>query len=229
MSTDNQKSCDACAKRAEDAFAREVDDELRQERLTGLWRRYRWAFYGIIAALILGTAGFEVYRSWHAQVRLRESDAFEQAAVAAAAGENDAALAALNDLAQSARTGYRYLARMEMAGLLLRGGKTAEGLEILDELRQTRRAPKGLRALAALAFVGHQADAGSPEELRAVLRPLLTDASFAPAAAELTAVLFIRDGQKAQAVDVLRQTAQMPVAPEMRERLNGILSVLEKE
>jgi hypothetical protein len=65
--------------------------------------------------------------------------------------------------------------------------------------------------------------------LRAVLQPLLSDAAFAPMAAELTAVLFIRAGQKAQAIEVLQKTAQMPVAPEMQERLNGILSVLEKE
>lgn len=230
MSENNQnEACDSCAKRAENAFVREVDEELRQERMYRLWRKCRWLFYGAIVAAIAGTAGFEAHQSWYAKVRLNESDAFEQAVVAAYTGRQESALTELRALSQRARTGYRYLAQMETAGVLLRAGKTAEALDVLNHLRQDKKAPEQIRAVATLSFVGHQVDAGSPSELQPLLQPLLKEASFAPLAAELTAVLLVRQGQKNQAADVLKKTMQMPVAPAMQERMAGMVSVLEKE
>ena len=40
----------------------EVDQSLRQESVASLWKRWQWVVYGVIAAAIVGVAGFEVLR-----------------------------------------------------------------------------------------------------------------------------------------------------------------------
>ena len=47
-------------------FLREVDEDLRSERLLSLWRRWRWLILSFVAALLIGVGGWEALTQFNA-------------------------------------------------------------------------------------------------------------------------------------------------------------------
>ena len=76
-----KNDCSSCRQYQEKAFELEVDEEMEQERLTQMWEKYRTWIIGGVSAILILTAGFQIYQSWWKNVRLNESDAFEQAMI----------------------------------------------------------------------------------------------------------------------------------------------------
>ncbi len=222
--------CDDACKIQQRIFEREVDEELQQERLQQLWQKYKWLVIGGIIVVLGGTIGYELYRSWWHKTRLAESDMYEAAVLNAHTGKADAAIDGLTDLGETGKTGYQYLAQMETAGILLAANREADALPILADLMANDSAPAPLRASATLAYVGHQLETGDAAELQALLKPLLTAQSgaFAGLAAELSAVLFIRQGQPKEAALVIEQALGDENIPlPTRERLTHLLSEVQ--
>lgn len=212
-------------------FEREVDEELRQERLARLWQKYRFYVFFAVAAVLVGTIGAEWYQAWRTRVSLAESDRFETAMIAATQGHTDTAVDELTRLAAEGRTGYRYLAQMEAAGLLLRSDKPAQGLERLQALMNDTQAPKPLRQAATIAFVGHQLDTGDVRELQGYLIPIMGDknSAFLGNAVELSAVIEYLTGNKDRAILTIQTALDDQGIPEAtRERLAALMAELKE-
>ncbi|WP_174279343.1 hypothetical protein [Sphingomonas bacterium] len=73
---------------ANDAFLREVDDELRRDELVAAWRR--WGRVGIVALLVAlaAFAGWLWWRAHQEQVAGREGEQLQAAYDQAAAGQD---------------------------------------------------------------------------------------------------------------------------------------------
>jgi hypothetical protein len=59
-----------------DTLLREVDEELRRDRMRKLWRQFAPYIFGAAAAVILLVAGYEVWRWWSGRNAERSSDQF---------------------------------------------------------------------------------------------------------------------------------------------------------
>lgn len=221
---------DDMARMQQEMLAREVDEDVQKERLKGLWYKYRFFIFGAILAVLLITIGVEVYRSMQVRSSLEESDLFENAVVMAHEGDKEKALKMLTDLSKDGDTGYAYLAELKMAGILFGQNKQTEALETLKKVMNNKWAPDELRAVATLSYVGHQLDTGSPEELQKMLNPLLTKGSgFYGSAAELSSVLFLKQGNKSAAVKLLKEAVDNDLtSPMVKQQLVNMLSVIEK-
>jgi hypothetical protein len=87
---------------------REVEEDVRKEKLEKFWKAYGDYIIALVALVILGIAGFELWQRYEANQRNKAAIAFS-----AAQRITDPRRAAdtFADLAKTAPTGYRLLAR----------------------------------------------------------------------------------------------------------------------
>ena len=204
-------------------FEREVDEELRQEKLVNMWKKYRSLVYTGVIAIILGTIGCEWYQSWQTKIKLAESDRYDNATILVVQGQEDDAIKALEQLAQDGKTGYRYLAQMQVAGLLIKGDQKEKGLSYLKSLSEDTKAPEALNKAALLSYIGNQIDTGNSAQLQSALEPILSHPNdgFYGSAVELSVLLFLKENQTEKAKALLDEAMKSSaLEPQVKERLS---------
>lgn len=213
---------------AQDVLINEVTEDLHNEQIMNMWKKYRvWILLAVI--FVIGSiAAMEGYLSWRTKTRLAESDVYEQAAVLNAMGQTDAALAKYASL-DNAKTDYRYLAKMRQAGILFEQGKDADALALLDALRQDKSAPQTIQVIAALGFVSHQIETGDVAILQSILNPYMTVGNkWYGTAVEMSILLLLRDGQSEKAIKMLNEALSMTNVPAgVKDRLSVLKKALE--
>ncbi|MCI1437510.1 tetratricopeptide repeat protein [Acetobacter indonesiensis] len=191
---------------AEDVF-KEVDDELKAERLRQAARRYAGLGLGVLAAVLVGAGAW----SWHLSSQksaslaatgsyltaLRQTDHLPPApAGLTPLGETaKAGLADLQKLAASSPSGIATLARLQEAAVQAAHGDVKSALATWDAVQNDQKADPLLRDLATLLWCQKQIDAGDPATLRSRLS-LLTGKGKAwnGLASEALATLDVREG-----------------------------------
>lgn len=151
---------------SEDSFLREVEDELRSEKLRNFWRRYAPFIIGAAVLIVVGVAGNEAWKWWRSSTAANASDQFYSASALADQGDIAGAQAALNELAESGPSGYATLARFRSAALLAEQGDAEGAIAAYDALSASLSEPR-LRELA-LVLAAHvavdTADVGAIEQ-----------------------------------------------------------------
>ena len=209
-------------------LAREVEEELQRERLLNFWNKYRFLIIGGVFAIILSTAGTEFYHSWRNKVRLDESNKFEAAVLLNATGEQEKAVAGLKTVSQEAKTDYKYLAELRLAGIALQNNKLEEALATLKSIYENSSAPSSLRNIARLSYVGHQIDTQNGNTLLPILSDLLVPQSeYYAAAVELKTAILLKQDKKEEARQLLQNAVLNPnLAPDTVNRLKSFLSAI---
>jgi len=171
----------------------EVEEGLRQDRLTGLWKKYGIFAY-IAAALLIGGVAFNEYRQVQAANTVEENASRLEAALTDVDARNyeSAAtqLSALieDDIAPS-KVAAHYLAGVRLDG----NGDAAAAAEVLSASVGDLEDPTEKLALIKSAYL--QADTLSRSELEGILSPLTSgDGPFAALASELVAAKALQDG-----------------------------------
>lgn len=191
-------------------FIREVDEELRRDRLAVAWRRYGGAVVGLALLAVLGTAGKVVWDRWRQQELAAEAGRYAAAEEALAAARPADAAAALAALAADGQTGYATLARLREAEAKLALKDEAGADAALEALAQGGGAAGDpiLRDLGTVLAAAREIDAGDPAALRARLEPVAAAGSpWRDLARELLAVLAIRAGDLDSARKLLGEIA----------------------
>lgn len=207
---------------------REIDEELRYEKLQRLWRRYRVVIIALVAGLILGTAGYVGWKDYAEKQAQERARAFAAALDAAAQPDDAAALAALDAVAAGS-DGYAALARLQKAAVELRSGNTAGAVAVYESLAADTSVEATFRDLAVVLLAVNSLDTGEPDELIARLAPLTADGNaWRHSARELTALLMLRKGDTAGARDLLTALSADVAAPAgLRQRAEELLAGLE--
>lgn len=221
---------DELVKLQQEMLAREVDEEVKRESMRKMWAKYRWLVVAVVAGAVLGTIGFELYGTWRTKTSLTESDQFESAVISAFTGKQDEALTTLSALAADGSTGYKYLATLKSASILMNKGDKDTAYNLLTQLMNDTSAPREIRDTARLSLVGNQVDSADPAALQSLLKPVLVESNaFYGSAVELSAVLYLKQGQKDNAAALLKQASANTRIPEnIRARLAELLSAVGK-
>ena len=98
---------------------REVDEELRRERLQRLWEAYGVYILSAALAIVLAVAGWRAWEYWEAKRAAESGDRYVAALDLAHQGKHREAAQALEALAREGTRGYAALARFRAAYLLL--------------------------------------------------------------------------------------------------------------
>jgi hypothetical protein len=150
---------------------REVDEEVRRERLTKLWERYGGLLIGACVLLVVAVGGWRGYE-WYESKKAAEAGASFEAAIALSdQGKHKEAEEAFAKLSADGPSSYRMLAKFrEAAELSQRDPKFAVAL--YDQLAGDARIGQALQDLAAARAALILLDTAPYAEIRQRLEPL---------------------------------------------------------
>ena len=134
---------------SEDSFLREVEEELRSDKLKAFWRRFAPFIIGAAVLIVLLVAANEVLKWWSSNTAATASDQYYAAADLAEQGDIEGAQATFAELQSSGPEGYATLARFQEAALLLEAGDVDGAIAAYDALASSL----DQRRLRELAYV----------------------------------------------------------------------------
>ena len=94
---------------------REVDEDLRHEHYKRLWDRFGPYVIGLAVLIVVGTAGWRLWEYWQERSAQATGDRFVVALELAEAGDRDAAITALQEIAVDGSGQYPMLANFRAA------------------------------------------------------------------------------------------------------------------
>ena len=193
---------------------REVDEELRHERYSKLWRKYGPYVIGMAVLIVVTVAGYVGWADYSETRRLRQGALFAEAVALAEQGKETDAAAAFRALAEDAGAGYRGVARLREAALLAEAGNAAGAVAVYDVIAGDRDLPVEFRELATLLAVLQSLDSGDPAALSTRLAALAGDSSpWRHSARELLAILAQRSGDTTRARELFTSLTDDTAAP----------------
>ena len=194
---------------------KEVEEDLRREKLEQLWKRYGRAVIALAVLVVIGTAGSVAWQRYqqHREAQLAEQYGAAIALTDPTTGDLAKADAALANIAD-AGGGYGALAALERAAVKAKAGDLDGAGKIYDGLASDSGAPAALRDLARLLKAMRLVDSGDPAALTASLAPLMAPENpWRFSATELTALLALKSGDQKRATELFTQLADDLAAP----------------
>ena len=96
-------------------FFREVDEDIRRDRVVRLWTKYRYLLIALAVLVVAGTGGWRLYGHYRDEAAQAASANYEAAAQLSRDGKSAEAAAAFDALSNTAPKGYAILARLRAA------------------------------------------------------------------------------------------------------------------
>ncbi len=216
--------------KTDEAFLREVDEELRRDQLAGFWTKWGiWVAVAVVAALA-ALAGFLYWQHRQAEAAGVEGEQLQVAYDSLGAGNVPAASKSLTELAGSNRDGYRALAMFTQADILLQKNDLKGAAAKFAAVAADASLAKPFRDLALIRQTSAEYDTLKPQVVVERLRPLAVPGGpWLGSAGEMVAVAYIRQNQRPQAGTLFGQIARDPGVPgSIRQRavqMAGVLGV----
>jgi hypothetical protein len=188
----------------EDGFLREVEEELRRERLERIWKEYGTFFLAGAALIVVGVLGYKFVENRRVTAAQTTGERYEGAMELASTGKDGSAETEFATIVADGTGGYPELARLQLAGVLLKQGKKAEAVAAYDELAKSANADPLLRDYAALQAASARMGTADFTEMQNRLTPLMGDASpWRYSARELMGIAAFKAGKADEARNAL--------------------------
>jgi hypothetical protein len=212
----------------DEAFLREVDEELRRDQLASFWTRYgRW----LIAAIVAGLAAFGGVLYWqHHSTEAAGKQGEQLQVVVEDLATKPADPKVLQDLAGSNVDGYRVMARFAQADGLLQKQDLKGAAAKLGEIAADTSLAQPFRDLALIRQTSAEYDTLKPDVVVNRLRPLAVKGNpWFGSAGELVAAAYLRMNRPDLAGTLFGQIAREETVPAtLRQRavqMAGVLGV----
>jgi len=210
----------------------EVSEDLRNERAMALARRYG-ALLVLLLILVLAGVGGQQAWTWY-QAKQNNSAANTYLGLTAplantlTPAQSAAAAVALTNFAATAPEGYKTLSLLRAAGLYATAGQVPQAEGLWDSVADDSSADPLLRDLANLLWAQHALGQAPDSDVLARLQPLAQDGNpYHGLARETQALLYLKEGNTAQAKALFSQIATDPNSPDgVRNRADGLLAKL---
>ena len=191
---------------------REVEEEVRRERYEKLWKKYRDHITAAGALIIIGVAGYQLYRVYEQREENKASIAYAAATQMLDRGQAAAAAPQLAALAKSAPGGYAAVAKLAEADALFSQGEKGDAIRIYQQIASGNDPYLG--AAARLHAAWAIADSAPRSDVETLLAPL-SDKSNAwhALAREVIAYEDLRNGNRTAALRAYRDIAADPDTP----------------
>lgn len=161
---------------SQDNIFREVDEELRSDRMRKLWKRFAPLVIGAAIGVVVLVAVNEGWAWYQSSNAAKSSDQLYAAFAAADGGDLAKAKTELDALIANGTGGYPTLAKFREAGLLAKDGKTADAVAAYDAL-STAESNTRLRELALVLAGTLLVDTGSLDDVKARVDSIAIDGS----------------------------------------------------
>lgn len=207
---------------------REIEEDLRAERLQRMWRRHNGKIIGAACAIIVAIAGYSAWDGYMNRRHAAEGDRFAAALAKADQGDPAGAATAMQALAKEGSAGYALLARFSAAGLAVTKGEIDTGLAQYDAIAADGAVDRIYRDLATLLAGFQRVDKEDAAAFKARLAPVAADGNpWRFVARELIALSTLSHGDKAEARKALTALSDDAAAPQgVRARAAELLASL---
>lgn len=207
---------------------REVEEELRRERLKALWDRYGALFMAAALAIVLGVAGYKGWQYWTAYQAAAAGSKYDSAVKLVEEGKTDEATQALETMTVSGPSGYRGLARFRLAAQKAKAGKKAEAAQLYDDLAGDSSIDGVLQSFARIRSAMLNLDTADFTEIKNRLNDLTgADSPWRHSARELMGLAAYKAGKTQEAQGLFNQILGDPVTPQgLRQRAQMMMSLI---
>ncbi|WP_240047700.1 tetratricopeptide repeat protein [Sphingomonas panacisoli] len=206
--------------KTDEAFLREVDEELRRDQIVGVWTNHGRLILGAIGAGLLIFAAVLGWRYWSNSKAEGQAVKLQTALDSIAANKPAEASAALTDLDTSGAPGYSAVARMTEANQLFNAGKTKEAAAKFAAIAGDTALGKPARDYALIRQTSIEFDGLAPQIIIDRLKPLAAaDSAWLGSAGEMVAMAYLRLNKPNEARAMFKKIAGTETVPEsIRQR-----------
>lgn len=203
---------------------REVEEDVRKERLEKLWKAYGDYIIALVALIVLSVAGYELWLRYEDGQRAKASSDFVAAQHLTNAAQ---AVAAFQTLAKTAPGGYAELAKLEQADAMPAAGQVQGAIALYKDIASSDSGAVGATARLRAGWL--MADTASRADLVTLLAPL--DAPSGPwrqLAHEILAYSDYRAGNIKGAASAFEALADDPDSPDaLKSRARAFAAFLQ--
>lgn len=205
---------------------REVEEDVRRERLEKLWKKYGDYVIAGLAVIVVGVAGYKLWQHYQAVQIAKASVAYSTAVQLSSTGKSAEAAQAFAKIAKDAPGGYAVSAKLAEADALLADGKAADAIALYQTIAQKDKTELG--DLARIRAAWALADSASKSDLQTLLAPLTdSKSSWRFMAREILAYCDFRDGAMKAAQSEYDSLAAESEAPAtVRQRASAMASLI---
>lgn len=198
----------------EDAFLREVDEEVRRDQLGQIWKRYGVWIIVLVLGLLGSLAGWLWWQDQQAKAAGAAGEELSRAIDKIGVGDNAAARPIIEALKADGPPAQAALARFLEAADQIAVGEEEKGAASLQALADDATLAQPLRDAALVKLVRLRFDAMSPDEVVAKLKPLAVPGNpWFGLAGETTALAHIKAGTPEPAQPILTAIAKDEAQP----------------
>lgn len=162
---------------SDESFIREVDEDLRRERMKALWQAYGWYIVGVCVLIIGITAGYRGWDYWQTRQAAIAGDEFMTTMEIAAEGNAEETIGILDIYREDANTAYGMLAGFRAASAKANAGQTREALDAFSALARDPSLGRPYQELARIRAGYLAVEIESYDEVRSRVGDLTDEAS----------------------------------------------------
>ncbi|GGO97456.1 tetratricopeptide repeat protein [Stakelama pacifica] len=219
----------ALSPESNEAFFREVDEEMRREQFASFGKRYGLWIVVAVVVVIAAVAG-TMYWVHAKHVRAEKAGIEYNAAIEALGNNNvDAASKQLQPLTTSKIDGYRALSRFVEADLLLQKDDLKGAAAKFEAIANDDDVSQPYRDLAVVRQTLAQYDSLKPEQVIQRLRPFaMKESPWFGSAGEMVAIAYLRSGRRDLAKKMFSDLAAADTIPDsIRQRAVQMAGALD--
>lgn len=204
-------------------FFREVDEELRNDRMRNIWKNYGKIIIGVIVLVIVATGAYRFYIHWVDKQSGISGDKYLQALQLVENGDREGAQAIFAELEDDGFGDYPILARFKAAATILGGGDKQTAIKSFDALVEDGSIPSELRDYARLQASIAAVDIETYDDVKKRTEALMNDENpwrhLAREALALSAWKAGNISEAAKWVNELKNTLDIPQGLRQRVQL----------
>ncbi|MHA1165300.1 MAG: tetratricopeptide repeat protein [Alphaproteobacteria bacterium] len=213
---------------SDDSIFREVDEAVRHDQFKALWDKY-----GIIAMsgavmIVAGVGGYKFWNYWQAEQAAKNGARFIGGITLLEDKKTGEAVEVFKSLSTDAPSGYRILARFQLAAVYAKDGRDAEAVKLYEELAANSSVNDVQQGFANIQAATLRVDEAPFDEMLKRLEGLaVTGNPWRHSARELLGLSAYRTGDMTVAeryFNVMLADQQTP--QNMRRRAEMMLSLL---
>jgi hypothetical protein len=210
----------AVTPKTDEAFLREVDEELRRDQLVGVWTNHGRLILGAILGGLLIFAAVLGWRYWSHSKAEAQAVKLQTALDSIAANKPADAAPALAELEASGVPGYSATARMTEANQLYNNGKVKEAVAKFAAIAGDTALGQPVRDYALIRQTNIEFDALAPQIIIDRLKPLVTkESAWLGSAGEMVAMAYLRLNKPNDARAMFKTIAETETVPDsIRQR-----------
>lgn len=214
----------------EDAFIREIDEELKNEKMKKLWDKYGLLIILLVVAAVSAAVSFETFKSWNEKRNQEFSNTYAYALNLQNQGRYAEAMDILSHLQKAKRGVYSDIAEIQMSNILLEQGKPEEAIAILENVVADKDFNPQMKDVATIKLASYKLDYAPTEELENMLNPFIENTNtWTNIAKELLAMLAVREGDFLKAKELYQEISVAENTPEaLKTRAQDMLNVLDE-